>query len=114
MKSIEESKRKHTQEEKEKIRASLLKYYDKKGRKNSTNKPIKKYRTNNHVRDDKRRKTIVCVETGMEFYGAQEASDWANIKNKKLIYAAINNFGRHRTAGGYHWKYATKNRSGVD
>jgi hypothetical protein len=44
----------------------------------------------------------------MIFFGAQAAADWANVKNRHLIYSAINKYGKHKMAGGYHWEYADK------
>ena len=92
------NKRKHTEEEKEKIRKSVIQYYDVVGRKT-------KRRKDGFIRDKKRNKKIICIENEMIFNGAEEAAKWANIKNKHLIYSAINGYGNHKTAGGYHWRY---------
>jgi hypothetical protein len=94
-------RRKLTDEEKEKIRVGVLKYYDRVGRKPKTkeqNKTIK-------IPKGRKCKKIICVENGMIFDGAKDAAIWANVKNKHLIYSVLNGYGRHKTAGGYHWKY---------
>jgi group I intron endonuclease len=93
--------RKLTNEEKEKIRCGILKHYDKIGRKSQTNQ---KDKATKKSRGGKCKK-IICVENGMIFNGANEAAMWASLKNKHLIYLALNKYGYHKTAGGYHWEY---------
>ena len=47
-------------------------------------------------------------KNGMIFDGAKDAAIWANVKNRHLIYSVLNGYGRHKTAGGYHWKYLSE------
>ena len=52
-------------------------------------------------------KPIVCVETGYLYWGAKEAQ-----RELGVCHSAITDVlkgGRHKTAGGYHWRYATAN-----
>ena len=55
---------------------------------------------------ERSRKPIICVETNEYFKSCKEAMISKEIKSKTSISNCLN--GRSRTAGGYHWKYATK------
>lgn len=54
---------------------------------------------------NKRKKIILCVETGERFMSLKEAS-----KSKGVLNSAISNCcrGKSKTSGGYHWRYATE------
>lgn len=45
---------------------------------------------------------IVCVETGVEYYGIREASRQTNIQSSSITGCLK---GKLKRAGGYHWKY---------
>ena len=49
-------------------------------------------------------KAVVCVETGVVYPSGAEAYRQTGI-NKRTILYVCNNFGRYKTAGGYHWKF---------
>lgn len=99
--NIKNGGRKHTEEEKEKIKKSVIRHYDLVGRKTKKEK-------DEFIRNEKRKKKIICVENGMVFYGAEQAAKWVNIKNKQLIYRVLNKYGYNKTAGGYHWEYVKR------
>jgi hypothetical protein len=100
MDAIFSKPRNHTEEEKQKISIGVKKYFEQ--------NPQKKRRSTNKRTKNSSKiwgKKIICVENGMIFDGAKDAAIWANVKNKHLIYSVLNGYGRHKTAGGYHWKY---------
>lgn len=47
-------------------------------------------------------RSVVCVETGVEYYGMQDASNKTNINRRNINACCL---GKRQTAGGYHWKY---------
>lgn len=50
----------------------------------------------------KHSRSVVCVETGVEFYGMQEAADIMKICRRNINACCL---GDRETAGGYHWRY---------
>lgn len=52
-------------------------------------------------------KPVVCVETGMFYYGTREAERQTGISHNGISQACKEN-GAQKTAGGYHWRYATE------
>lgn len=52
---------------------------------------------------EKLSKPVMCVETGVMFTNAEEASRWAGLKDRTGISRCCT--GKQKTAGGYHWKY---------
>ena len=50
-------------------------------------------------------KKIICVETGQIYESIQEAERQTNIKHSTICQCCQNKYG-HKTAGGFHWKYA--------
>lgn len=49
-------------------------------------------------------KPIVCIETGVIYEGFNDALRKTNISTGSLYNVCI---GKTKTAGGYHWRYAT-------
>lgn len=55
------------------------------------------------LKDNKRAsKPIICVETGIIYESAMDAYRKTGIKNNTISHV-LN--GRHKTAGGYHWRF---------
>lgn len=54
---------------------------------------------------ERSRKPIICIETEEYFKSCKEATISKKIKSKTSISNCLN--GRSKTAGGYHWRYAT-------
>lgn len=48
---------------------------------------------------------VLCIETNIEYPSVEEAARQLKLKNAASIRNAINPNDRHKTAGGYHWKY---------
>lgn len=48
---------------------------------------------------------VVCVETGVVYYGGLEASRQTGINQGRITQCCK---GNRKTAGGYHWQYADK------
>jgi len=59
--------------------------------------------TNNRNAAKKRRKKVLCVETGITYLGTQEAAKATNTWDSNI--SAVCN-GKLKTTGGYHWRYA--------
>lgn len=53
-------------------------------------------------RKEKISKMVVCVETGIEYYGMQDAMNKTNIHRRNINACCL---GKRSTAGGYHWRY---------
>ena len=54
------------------------------------------------------RKPVICVETGRVYRSVVEASRETGANRTSLSYALS---GRNKTAGGYHWRWATSSES---
>lgn len=49
-------------------------------------------------------KKVLCVETGIIYNGIREAERITGIHNTNISACCLGRY-RHKTAGGYHWKY---------
>lgn len=54
------------------------------------------------LQENHKRKKVMCVETGMIFQSARQASFYIGNKNNNVAYACN---GQRETAGKLHWKY---------
>ena len=54
-----------------------------------------------------RSKKVICVETGMVFNSITEAAHNLNISRQSVRDVC---HGKHKTAGGYHWKFFSEHR----
>lgn len=53
-------------------------------------------------RRKKHSRKVVCVETGIEYYGMKDASNKTNIDRRNINACCL---GKRSVAGGYHWRY---------
>jgi hypothetical protein len=54
-------------------------------------------------------KKVKCIETNTVFKSVKDATKHYNIKSRTAVSNAANPNHNQLTAGGYHWKYITKN-----
>lgn len=47
-------------------------------------------------------RSVVCVETGAEYYGMADAANQTGITRRNINACCL---GKRNTAGGYHWRY---------
>ena len=87
-----------SKETKEKIRQSRL------GQK-VTEKTRKKISEATKGANNPRAKIVLCIETQQIFHTAKEAGEWAKIDYSSICKVCN---GKALSAGGYHWKYLTK------
>lgn len=64
-----------------------------------------KQHTENYKR--KMSKAVLCIETGIVYYGAREAERQTGISHNGISQSCKGN-RKQKTAGGYHWRYATE------
>ena len=57
------------------------------------------------------RKSIICIETGVEYYSITNASECTGIEMKNISRAL--NRGEKYTAGGFHWKYSVNSENSI-
>lgn len=50
----------------------------------------------------KQSKEVVCIETGIEYYGMQEAQNCTGVNRANINACCL---GKRKTAGGYRWRY---------
>lgn len=62
-----------------------------------------------HTEETKRKmsRPVVCIETGVFYYGTRDAEHKTGIQHTCISQACKEN-GTQKTAGGYHWRYATE------
>lgn len=54
------------------------------------------------MQERKPKKAVVCIETGETFKSTRDAERITSIGHSEIIKCCK---GKHKTAGGYHWKY---------
>lgn len=64
-----------------------------------------KYNNRYGTRLEKISKPVICIETGIRYYGAQAAADATGIQRSSIGRVCR---GNQKTAGGYHWRYANE------
>lgn len=72
--------------------------------KKMTEEFCKKTGEGNKGRKSPAKKSIICVETNIEYYSITYAAECTGIGMKNIFHAL--NKGEKYTAGGFHWKYA--------
>lgn len=60
---------------------------------------------NREIALDAWKRRVLCIETGYIYPSIKDAADSVSCK-KQHIGEVCRGYGRRRTAGGYHWKYA--------
>lgn len=90
--SIGRKGKKHTEESKQKMREAHIGYIPVWAGKRRNDE----YRANKSI-------PIICVETGMRYFGTMEAERQTGIHHSNIVNCLK---GKRNKAGGYHWEYA--------